>query len=89
MPRLQEPLSPEFGPNTRRTCAPAQVRPGVRKRTPSGITVAVALQQMRAKDVDTALEGLTNVIGPNLAKGRASFHIDVETALASSTQKAA
>jgi hypothetical protein len=56
---------------------------------PFDITITVVLQQIHAKDVNTILEGLTSVIGPNLAQGRASFHIDVQPTLASSIQKAA
>ena len=41
------------------------------------ITVTVELQQMHAKDLSTTLERLTAVIGPRLARDRASFHIDV------------
>lgn len=42
------------------------------------ITIAVELQQMHAKDLTAALESLTNVIGPRLARGLASLHIKVE-----------
>ncbi|MGC1437609.1 MAG: hypothetical protein WA847_17075 [Terriglobales bacterium] len=42
------------------------------------ITITVELQQMQAKDLNTALESLTNVIGPRLARGLASLHIKVE-----------
>jgi hypothetical protein len=42
------------------------------------ITLTVSVQQMHANDVNTTLEGLTRVIGPRLAEGRASFHIDVQ-----------
>jgi hypothetical protein len=56
---------------------------------PFNIILTVALQQMHAKDVNTTLEGLTNVIGPRLAQGRASFHIDVQPTVADSFHKAA
>jgi hypothetical protein len=42
------------------------------------ITITVELQQMHAKDLTTALESLTNVIGPRLARALASVHIKVE-----------
>jgi hypothetical protein len=42
------------------------------------IAIAVELQQMRAKDVSTVVERLTGVIGPQLARDRASFHIKVK-----------
>ncbi len=44
------------------------------------ITIAVELQQMRAKDLSTTVERLTSVIGPKLAGDRASFHINVKPA---------
>jgi len=43
---------------------------------PFDVTLTVALPQLHAKDVNTTLEGLTNVIGTRLAQGRASLHID-------------
>jgi hypothetical protein len=42
------------------------------------ITIAVELQQMQAKDLSTTVERLTSVIGPKLARDRASFHINVK-----------
>jgi len=42
------------------------------------ITLTVNVQRMHANDVNTTLEGLTNVIAPRLAEGRASFHINVQ-----------
>ena len=42
------------------------------------ITITIELPQMRPEDLNTALEGLTNVIGPRLARGGASFHVNVE-----------
>lgn len=41
------------------------------------ITIAVELQQVHAKDLSTSVERLTGVIGPLLARDRASFHINV------------
>ncbi len=45
------------------------------------ITIAVELQQMQAKDLSTTVERLTSVIGPKLARDRASFHINVKPAV--------
>jgi hypothetical protein len=45
------------------------------------ITITVELQQMHAKDLSTAVERLTSVIGPKLARDRASFHINVKPAV--------
>lgn len=42
------------------------------------ITITVELQQMQAQDVNTALESLTKVIGPRLARGLVSLQIKVE-----------
>jgi hypothetical protein len=44
------------------------------------ITIVVELQQMQAKDLSTTVERLTSVIGPKLARDRASFHINVKPA---------
>jgi len=44
------------------------------------ITIAVELSQMHAKDLSTTVERLTSVIGPKLARDRASFHINVKPA---------
>ena len=44
------------------------------------ITIAVELQQMRAQDLSTTVERLTSVIGPKLARDRASLHINVKPA---------
>jgi len=43
------------------------------------ITIVVELQQMHAKDLSTTVKRLTGVIGPKLARDRASFHINVKT----------
>jgi hypothetical protein len=40
-------------------------------------TITVELQQLHAKDLTTALERLTSVIGPKLAQDQAVFHIHV------------
>ena len=45
------------------------------------ITIVVELQQMHAKDLSTTVERLTSVIGPKLARDRASFHINVKPAV--------
>jgi hypothetical protein len=42
------------------------------------VTITVELQQMYAKDLSTAVERLTSVIGPKLARNRATFHVSVE-----------
>ena len=44
------------------------------------ITIVVELQQMHAKDLSTTVERLTSLIGPKLARDRASFHINVKPA---------
>jgi hypothetical protein len=44
------------------------------------ITIAIELQQMNAKDLSTTVERLTGVIGPKLARDRASFRINVKPA---------
>src|ERR1700694_4862506 len=45
------------------------------------ITMTVELHQMHAKDLSTTVERLTGVIGPKLARDRASFHINVKPAV--------
>ncbi len=45
------------------------------------ITITVELQKMHAKDLSTTVERLTSVIGPKLARGRASFHVNVKPAV--------
>jgi hypothetical protein len=42
------------------------------------IAITVELQQMYAKDLTTALERLTGVIAPKLARDQATFHINVK-----------
>ena len=44
------------------------------------ITITIELQQMHSKDVTTALERITNVIGPELARDQATFHVKVKPA---------
>ena len=69
----------------------------VRDRKPEGksesgsfdITLTVSIQQMHANDVNTTLEDLSSVIGPRLAEGRASFHINVQPRLTNLSPKAA
>jgi hypothetical protein len=53
------------------------------------ITLTVKLRQMHANDLNTTLENLTKVIGPRLARGCASFHIDVQPAVDRSVNRAA
>ena len=53
------------------------------------ITLTIELRQMCAKDVNTTLENLTNVIGSRLALGLASFHVNVQPTLNNSFHKAA
>ena len=45
------------------------------------IKITMELQQMHAKDLSTTVERLTSVIGPKLARDRASFHINVKPAV--------
>ncbi|HSZ63783.1 MAG TPA: hypothetical protein VK828_18430 [Terriglobales bacterium] len=45
------------------------------------ITITIELQQMHAKELSTTVERLTSVIGPKLARDRASFRINVKPAL--------
>jgi hypothetical protein len=42
------------------------------------ITMTIELQQMHSKDVTTALERITNVIGPELARDQATFRVKVK-----------
>jgi hypothetical protein len=44
------------------------------------ITITLELQQMDAKELSITVERLTSVIGPKLARDRASFHISVKPA---------
>ena len=53
------------------------------------LTLTIEMRQICAQDVNNTLESLTNVIGPRLAQGRASFHIDVQTAVDNSFHRAA
>ena len=45
------------------------------------ITITIELQQMHAKDLSATVERLTSVIGPKLARERASFHVNVKPAV--------
>ena len=52
------------------------------------ITITMELQQMHAKDLSSTVVRLTSVIGPKLARDRASFHIDVKPAVDQLDQQA-
>jgi len=41
------------------------------------VTMTVELLEMHAKDLSTTVERLTSVIGPNLARGRGTFRVNV------------
>lgn len=56
---------------------------------PFNITVTIELQQMRAQDLNGALESLTAAIGSSLADDRASIHINVQSAVERSVPTAA
>jgi hypothetical protein len=43
------------------------------------VNITVELQQIHARDLTTTIERLTNVIGPMLMRGRASFHVNVDS----------
>jgi hypothetical protein len=43
------------------------------------VNITVELQQIHAQDLTTTIERLTSLIGPMLSRGRASFHVDVDT----------
>jgi hypothetical protein len=45
------------------------------------ITIVVELQHVHAKDLTATVERLTGVIGPKLARDRASFYINVKPAV--------
>ena len=42
------------------------------------LTITIELKQMDTKDVNTALERITRLIGPRLGQGSAAFHTKVE-----------
>lgn len=42
------------------------------------VTVTIELQQVHAKELNSTVQELTTVIGPRLARGRASFHVNVK-----------
>jgi hypothetical protein len=42
------------------------------------VTIAVELQQIYATDLSATVERLTGVIGPKLARDRATFHLSVK-----------
>ena len=43
------------------------------------VNITVELRQVPAKELTATIARLTNVIGPTLARGRASFHVNVDT----------
>jgi hypothetical protein len=45
------------------------------------IQIAIELQHMHAKELSTAVERLTGVIGAQLAQDRALFHVNVKPAV--------
>jgi hypothetical protein len=45
------------------------------------ITITIELPQVHAQDLSTTVERLTSVMGPKLARDRASFHINVKPVL--------
>ena len=45
------------------------------------VTITVELQEVHAKELSTTVERLTSVIGPKLARDRASFHVNVKPAV--------
>ena len=46
------------------------------------LTLTIELKQMDTRDVNTALERITRLIGPRLAQGCASLHANVEPVIA-------
>jgi hypothetical protein len=42
------------------------------------LTITIELKQMNSKDVNTAIERITRLIGPRLGQGSAAFHTKVE-----------
>jgi hypothetical protein len=42
------------------------------------LTITIELKQLDSKDVNTALERITRLIGPRLGQGRAYLHANVE-----------
>ena len=42
------------------------------------VTLTIRMHQTRAEDLSATLEGLTNIINPQLGRGQASFHVNVE-----------
>jgi hypothetical protein len=51
------------------------------------ITLTIELPQMHAKDLSTTVERMTSLIGPKLARDRASFHINVKPAVDETDQQ--
>jgi hypothetical protein len=54
-----------------------KVEPGLAGRS-FDITLTIELHAVPAQDVNNTVEELTNVIGPSLARRRASFHVRVQ-----------
>jgi hypothetical protein len=76
MPLLQEPISREPCPDAGWQFLAHTVQ---RSHEGENVLFEAELRQMHAKDLTTTIERLTNVIGPTLARGRASFHVNVDT----------
>jgi len=53
------------------------VEPGLAGRS-FDITLTIELHAVPAQDVNSTVEELTNVIGPSLARKRASFHVRLQ-----------
>ena len=53
------------------------------------VTLTIRIQHMQAEDLSTTLEGLTSLISPQLVRGQASFHINVEPKVDGSDRRAA
>jgi hypothetical protein len=47
------------------------------------VEISVNLKQIEPRDLNAAIESITNLIGPTLGQGRACFHIKVEPVLSS------
>jgi hypothetical protein len=50
------------------------------------LEVIIALKKMETRDLNAAIQGIIEVIGPILGQDRASFHINVEPVAESSTE---
>ena len=49
------------------------------------LDMTIALKQMETKDLNAVIQGITSVIGPRLARGASSFHVNVEPVVDSCT----